>query len=57
MTYKNINNNSISITEMVAERKILKYSALFESTIFQVVAFETFGPMNQSGVDSPSDSE
>ena len=40
-----------SAAEMAAVRKTLKYSTLPESIIFQPLAFETLGPMNQSGVD------
>ena len=36
---------------MAAERKILKYATLPTNIIFQTVAFETLGPINQSGVD------
>ena len=35
-----------SVAEMVAERKISKYSTLPESIIFQLVAFETQAPIN-----------
>ena len=36
---------------MAAERKISKYSSLPANIIFQPVAFETLGPINQSGDD------
>ena len=35
---------------MAAEVKILKYATLPANIIFQPVAFETLGPINQSGV-------
>jgi hypothetical protein len=40
-----------SVAEMAAERKTLKYSTLPANIIFQPVAFETLGPINQSGVE------
>ena len=40
-----------SVADMAAEWKILKYSTLPANIIFQPVAFETLGPINQSGVD------
>jgi hypothetical protein len=40
-----------SVAEMAAERKILKYSTLPANIIFQPMAFETLGPINQSGVE------
>ena len=36
---------------MAAERKISKYATVPTNIIFQPVAFETLGPINQSGVD------
>ena len=40
-----------SVDEMAAERKILKHATLPANIIFQPVAFETLGQINQSGVD------
>ena len=40
-----------NVAEMAADRKILKYSTWPNSIAFQPVAFETFGPINQSGID------
>ena len=40
-----------SVDEMATERKISKYSILHANIIFQPVAFETLGPIIQSGVD------
>ena len=40
-----------SVAEMAAERRISKYSTLPANIIFQLVAFETLGPINQSGVN------
>ena len=40
-----------SVAEMAVERKILKYANLPTNIIFQPVAFETSGPINQSGAN------
>ena len=39
------------VAEMAAEMKISKYSNLPANIIFEPVAFETLGSINQSGVD------
>jgi hypothetical protein len=40
-----------SAAEMAAERKTAKYTTLPDTITFQPVAFETLGPINQTGVE------